>query len=121
MMAGIIGVPLGSFLAQRLRHRFPAIDPQICAYGLLVSGPLVFFSLLTSPYSTALCMFFVFCAQLSLNLTWSIVADILLVRQVVWTTLETPECRKNFCCGCIECKHWVWFRLKVLMFIQSLS
>lgn len=83
MLAGITGVPLGSYIAQQMRHRFPAVDPHICAYGLIISAPLVFLSLITSTYNTTLCMLLIFSAQLSLNLTWSIVADILLVRNHV--------------------------------------
>ncbi|BFG05257.1 protein spinster [Drosophila madeirensis] len=79
MLAGLIGVPMGSVLAQRLRGRMENCDPYICAGGLLVSAPMVFAALVVSRTSGSLCFFFVFLAQVALNLCWSIVADILLV------------------------------------------
>ncbi|XP_019880843.2 protein spinster isoform X2 [Aethina tumida] len=78
MISGIIGVPLGSAIAQRYRPTIEKIDAYLCAMGVLVSGPLVYFALITARYSTALCYFFIFVGQLSLNLIWAIVADILL-------------------------------------------
>ncbi|XP_023030504.1 lysolipid transporter protein spinster isoform X4 [Leptinotarsa decemlineata] len=78
MVSGLIGVPFGSFLAQRLRPNYHRIDAHICAVGLLVSSPLVFFACLTARYSASLCFSLVFFAEFFLNLTWSIVADILL-------------------------------------------
>lgn len=80
MASGLLGVPAGSFLAQRLRHAFARIDPHICAGGLLLSAPMIFMALITAAYSDAVCYTFVFFGEFFLNLTWSIVADILLVR-----------------------------------------
>lgn len=82
MMSGIIGVPLGSMLAQRLRPRYPRADPVICAVGLLTSAPLVYCSLLAAASSyTGLCYTLIFLAELFLNMNWSIVADVLLVSE----------------------------------------
>ncbi|KAL7735945.1 hypothetical protein ACLKA6_002383 [Drosophila palustris] len=78
MGAGLIGVPLGSFLAQRLRHRIENCDPYICAIGLFISAPMVFLALIMPTLSGTLCFIFVFAAQVTLNLSWSIVADMLL-------------------------------------------
>lgn len=79
MASGLIGVPLGSYLAQRLRLINQQSDPLICAWGLFISAPMVFMALLMAPISGPWCIFFVFVAEISLNLCWSIVADILLV------------------------------------------
>lgn len=91
MMSGIIGVPLGSMLAQRLRPRYPRADPVICAVGLLTSAPLVYCALLAaaSPY-TGLCYTLIFLAELFLNMNWSIVADVLLY-VVIPTRRSTAE------------------------------
>ncbi|XP_031844593.1 lysolipid transporter protein spinster isoform X2 [Nomia melanderi] len=78
MASGIIGVPLGSFLAQRLKVHWPHADPLICAAGLLISVPLLFFATITANTNSVLCYTLIFFGQLSLNLNWSIVADILL-------------------------------------------
>lgn len=80
MLAGLIGVPLGSFLVQKLRPTNPKCDGLVCAWGLFISAPLVYAALVVAPYNGTWCYFFVFFAQISLNLCWSIVADILLVR-----------------------------------------
>lgn len=80
MLSGLVGVPLGSLLAQRLRPRYDRIDPHICAAGLLVSGPIFFLGLLVAASSDTWCFTMVFFGEIFLNLTWSIVADILLVR-----------------------------------------
>jgi nitrate reductase NapE component len=78
MVSGIMGVPAGSFVAQHLRHRFPRIDAHLCGIGLLLSTPMVFAACLSASYSLTLCLTFVFFGEFFLNLTWSIVADILL-------------------------------------------
>ncbi|XP_076673784.1 lysolipid transporter protein spinster isoform X2 [Andrena cerasifolii] len=78
MTSGLIGVPLGSFMAQRLRVRWPQADPLICAIGLLISVPLLFFACITVNTNSVLCYTLIFFGQLSLNLNWSIVADILM-------------------------------------------
>lgn len=82
MLAGLIGVPTGSALAQRLRLIDHTCDPLICAFGLIASAPFVYLGLVVAPYSTNWCFFFVFFAEVTLNLSWSIVADMLLVSAV---------------------------------------
>lgn len=79
MVAGLIGVPLGSYLAQHFRLKYENCDPIICGIGLLISSPLVYLALIEPRNSESLCFTFVFLAQMGLNLCWSIVADILLV------------------------------------------
>lgn len=83
MLAGLTGVPLGSFLAQKLRQTNESCDPLICAFGLITSAPLVYLGLVVSPHSLNWGFFFVFFAEVSLNMTWAIVADILLVSVVL--------------------------------------
>lgn len=79
MAAGLVGVPLGSFMAQRLKVRYPKADPLICAGGLLISAPLLFLGLALADKYNYLVLVLIFFGQISLNLNWSIVADILLV------------------------------------------
>ena len=79
MLSGVIGVPLGSVMARRLRPINPSVDPLICAYGLIISSPFIYFSLIAVRYSASLCYFLIFMAEVTLNLTWSIVADMILV------------------------------------------
>lgn len=80
MFAGLIGVPMGSYLAQWKRATMPNCDPVICAYGALISAPFVYLVLLTAGHDSGWSFFFVFLAMLSLNMCWSLVADTLLVR-----------------------------------------
>lgn len=83
MLSGILGVPAGSALAQYLRPRYPRIDPLICAGGLLLSTPFFFASLLLANINSELCFTCIFFGELFLNLNWSIVADILLVSNLI--------------------------------------
>lgn len=79
MAAGLIGVPLGSIMAQRLKVNYPKADPLLCAGGLLISAPLLFLGLVLANKYYYLVLILIFVGQISLNLNWSIVADILLV------------------------------------------
>ncbi|XP_076269936.1 lysolipid transporter protein spinster isoform X2 [Rhynchophorus ferrugineus] len=78
MISGLLGVPAGSMLAQRLRHRWKRVDAYICGFGMLLSCPFVFAAIFVARYSTNACFALVFFGELFLNLTWAIVADILL-------------------------------------------
>ncbi|CAG9861525.1 unnamed protein product [Phyllotreta striolata] len=77
MVSGLVGVPFGSYAAQRLRPRYARIDANLCAAGLLASAPLVFLVCITARTQPTLCFALVFFAEFFLNLTWSIIADIL--------------------------------------------
>jgi len=81
MVAGLLGVPLGSFLSQYLVKRYPTADPIICAFGLLLSAPLLTGACLLVNSNSAGTYALIFFGQLALNLNWAIVADILLVSQ----------------------------------------
>ncbi|KRF80296.1 uncharacterized protein Dvir_GJ22291, isoform E [Drosophila virilis] len=94
MAAGLIGVPLGSVLAQYYRSRIENCDPYICAIGLFISAPMVFVGLIIPRISGTLCFVFVFVAQVALNLCWSIVADILLRCIQIW-----PNYHDRWRCG----------------------
>lgn len=78
MFAGLIGVPLGTILSQKLKHKYEKADPLICASGLLLSAPLVFAAIIFAGKSLPLCFVCMFFGELFLNLNWSIVADMLL-------------------------------------------
>lgn len=80
MVAGIIGVPLGSILSQKINKCFPTADPLICAFGLISSVPLLTGAMIIVTQSTLSTYVLIFLGQLSLNMNWAIVADILLVR-----------------------------------------
>lgn len=103
MAAGIIGVPLGAYLVQRLRPLYTAkCDALVCAGGLLVSAPFVYASLVLASHSIHWCFVCMFVAELSLNMCWSIVADILLVRCCGGTTKRgRRRIRDETMCGCV--------------------
>lgn len=82
MVAGILGVPLGSILSQKLNKRFSTADPLICAFGLILSVPLMTGAMIIVSQNTIATYVLIFFGQLSLNMNWAIVADILLVRYV---------------------------------------
>lgn len=80
MLAGIIGVPLGSYLSTKLSKRYARCDPVICAMGLLISAPLIAASMLFVTVNSTLAYILVFLGEVALNCNWAIVADMLLVR-----------------------------------------
>lgn len=82
MVSGIVGVPLGTVLAQSLKKRYPRADPIICAFGLLISAPFLLGAMLVVPVSAPAAYALVFFGSVALNLNWAIVADILLVRSI---------------------------------------
>lgn len=82
MISGLMGVPLGSFLAQRLRTNYPRADPYICAFGLMGCAPVLFAASLFASTNTFICYSLIFIGELMLNLNWAIVADMLLVSVV---------------------------------------
>lgn len=84
MTAGIIGVPLGSYLSTNFIKRSPRIDPVICAVGLLVSAPLLAFSIFFITESPLAAYIAVFFGQVALNCNWAVVADMLLVRSFTY-------------------------------------
>ncbi|XP_037077335.1 protein spinster-like isoform X2 [Pollicipes pollicipes] len=90
MLAGLVGVSLGSFAATWLRPRFPRADPIVCAAGLLLSMPFMFSGAIVCQYSTNWAYVLLFFGQVFLNLNWSIVADMLLY-VVVPTRRSTAE------------------------------
>lgn len=78
MMSGIVGVPLGMVLSTSLKARFPRADPLICGVGVVLSTfflSLGMFLTDTNIYATFTLLFI---GEVTLNLNWSIVADILL-------------------------------------------
>ena len=81
MAAGIIGVPCGTFIAQKLKKRFPRADPIICAFGLLISAPFLVGAMLLVSQNATAAYILIFIASVAINLNWAIVADILLVRR----------------------------------------
>ncbi len=110
MFAGLTGVPLGSYLAQRLRPFYSDCDPLICAFGLIVSSPCIYVALVVAHHSAAWCYFFVFAAEITLNLCWSIIADMLLVR-FVYKVFEIG--RKQRC-------NFKWIYAELLLFLQTI-
>merc|ERR1719273_935626 len=79
MVAGIIGVPCGALLSTKLKLKFPRADPVICGIGLAITTFLFFLSLMWGAEENIVLAFvLIFIGEISLNLNWSIVADMLL-------------------------------------------
>lgn len=76
--AGFIGVALGAESSRRYKKINPRADPLICAIGLLVCTPFLFFALVMSRYQTAVTWVLIFLGEVALCLNWAIIADILL-------------------------------------------
>ena len=54
-LAGLLGVPSGSFIAQTLRHKIPNADPIVCGASLILSVPVLFFGFITARFSVDWC------------------------------------------------------------------
>ena len=54
-LSGLLGVPIGSYISQNIRHRVPNADPLVCAVTLLASVPILFFGFVSANYSLPLC------------------------------------------------------------------
>lgn len=80
MMAGIIGLLLGTILSQYFGSRYPRADPLVCGFGLFVSAPFLVGATYVSTINSFYCYALLFFGQVALNLNWAIVCDILLVR-----------------------------------------
>lgn len=78
MMAGIVGVPLGSIAGQKLRIKIPYADPIVCGTGLLLSFPFLVGAMILAQANTIGSYIVVFFGQLFLNMNWSVVSDIVL-------------------------------------------
>lgn len=82
IVSGIIGVPLGSILSQRLKKNYPKCDPIICGMGLFLSFPLILGAMFLISADSVWAFVLMFFGVLALNLNWAIVGDILLVRMM---------------------------------------
>ena len=86
MLSGIVGVPLGMILSTKLRAIYPRADPIICGAGILISAVLLTLGILFCDSNIVLTLVLIFFGEVSLNLNWSIVADMLLY-------VVSPTCR----------------------------
>lgn len=93
MLSGVIGVPLGAYLAQRLRRKHTRADPVICGFGLLISAPCIVGAMLLVSVNAPAAYCLIFIGEIALNLNWAIVADILLVRN----SFNEPFCFLPLC------------------------
>jgi hypothetical protein len=100
VLAGILGVLVGSLLGQRLRRDYPTADPLVCGVGLLLSAPFMVGTLILASGASAITTFtLMFYGQLFLNLNWSLVADITLVKIKIVSITLRPSCRD---CGLLS-------------------
>lgn len=84
MISGIIGVPLGTYLTQKLKKDSCRNDPIVCAVGLFISAPLLAAGMIIITANEPIAYVLVFFGEIALNLNWAIVADMTLVRNCVF-------------------------------------
>uniref|UniRef100_A0A182YLE7 Major facilitator superfamily (MFS) profile domain-containing protein n=1 Tax=Anopheles stephensi TaxID=30069 RepID=A0A182YLE7_ANOST len=87
MLAGLIGVPLGTVLSNRLRPLYPNADPLICASGLITSSPFIYIALVVVKYSSAWCFTLVFIAEVALNIVSFIFGAITMTTGIIGVPL----------------------------------
>ena len=63
MAAGFIGVALGAESSRRYKKINPRADPLICAMGLLICTPFLFFALVLSRYQIVLTWVGILCSH----------------------------------------------------------
>jgi len=88
MMSGIVGVPLGMTLSTSLKSKYPRADPVICAFGLLTSAVFLSLGMFLCHINVIVAFILLFIGEVTLNLNWSIVADMLLY-------VVVPTCRST--------------------------
>ncbi|XP_078338601.1 protein spinster homolog 1-like isoform X5 [Crassostrea virginica] len=88
--AGFIGVALGAEASRRYKRINPRADPLVCAFGLMMCMPFLFFGLWLSEYHIPASWALIFFGETFLCLNWSIIADILLY-VVIPTRRSTAE------------------------------
>ena len=86
MLSGIVGVPLGMLLSTKLRAVYPRADPIICGAGILISALFLTLGIILCDSHVVLALLLIFLGEVSLNLNWSIVADMVLY-------VVKPTCR----------------------------
>jgi len=78
MMSGIVGVPLGMVLSTNLKDKYPRADPLICAVGVVLSTVFLAIGMFLPDKNIYVMFVMLFIGEVTLNLNWSIIADILL-------------------------------------------
>merc|ERR1719219_2819522 len=78
MMSGIVGVPLGMVLSTHLKAKYPRADPLICAVGVVLSTIFLGLGMFLPDKNIYAMFIMLFIGEVTLNLNWSIIADILL-------------------------------------------
>merc|ERR1719510_2426655 len=78
MMSGIVGVPLGMVLSTHLKDRYPRADPLICGVGVVLSTIFLSIGMFLCDKNVYAMFIMLFIGEVTLNLNWSIIADILL-------------------------------------------
>lgn len=88
--AGFIGVATGAEASRRYKRINPRADPLVCAFGLMMCTPFLFFGLWLSETNIPVSWALIFFGETFLCLNWSIIADILLY-VVIPTRRSTAE------------------------------
>ena len=86
MMSGVIGVPIGSMWSTKWRPKNQRADPIICGAGILISALFLTLGIILCDSHVVLALVLIFLGEVSLNLNWSIVADMVLY-------VVKPTCR----------------------------
>lgn len=69
-IAGIIGVAAGSLIGQKLRKRFPTADALVCAWGMIICAPLLYWGTMIADGPAVPTYIVLFFAQCFLNIVW---------------------------------------------------
>ena len=78
LVAGIIGITIGTFLSAHFRRKYPAIDPFIIGIGLLLASIFLFVGFLTASSSILTSLVLIFFGTTFACLNWAVVVDMTL-------------------------------------------
>ena len=78
LVAGILGISIGTFLSAHFRPKYPTIDPLIIGVGLLLAGVFLFIGFYSVASSILTSLVLIFFGTTFACLNWAVVVDMTL-------------------------------------------
>ena len=75
LIAGVLGISIGTLMSAFLRPKYPSIDPLIIGGGLFLAGFLLFAAFWTAAKSITIALVFTFLGTTFACLNWAVVVD----------------------------------------------
>ena len=75
LIAGVVGISIGTLMSAFLRPKYPSIDPLIIGGGLFLAGFMLLAAFWTAARSITISLFFTFVGTTFACLNWAVVVD----------------------------------------------